>query len=101
MRTRNARRLPGLALARAGASPSPTEGHATMRETCLKRRPLTFHAAVRDVFDDYRINGRRSLPDVHRHVRLHLAPFFGRRPMTGITTADVRRYVVRRQGERA
>src|SRR5206468_6080533 len=62
---------------------------------------LTFHAAIREVLDDYRMNRKRSLVDVQRHVRLHLAPFFGRRRMAAITTADVRRYVVRRQGEGA
>jgi integrase len=62
---------------------------------------LTFTAATRDVLDDYRINRRRSLADVERHLRLHLAPFFRRRPMAAITTADVRRYVVLRQREGA
>jgi integrase len=62
---------------------------------------LTFTAAARDVLDDYRMNGRRSLPDVERHVRLHLAPFFGRRRMAAISTADVRRYVLLRQREGA
>jgi integrase len=63
--------------------------------------PLTFRIAVRDVLDDYRINRRRSLPDVERHIRLHLGPFFRRRRMAAITTADVRRYVLRRQEEGA
>jgi len=62
---------------------------------------LTFRAAVRDVLDDYRINRKRSLADVERHVRLHLGPFFDRRRMAAITTGDVRRYVVRRQDEGA
>jgi integrase len=93
--------------------PSPAEQHVA--ETPLKRpaRPLTdrstsaslprltFHAAVRDVLADYRMNRKRSLPDVQRHVRLHLEPFFGHRRMAAITTADVRRYVARRQEEGA
>jgi integrase len=62
---------------------------------------LTFGAAVREVLDDYRINRRRSLVDVDRHVRLHLGPFFGRRRMAAVTTMDVRRYVARRQDEGA
>jgi integrase len=62
---------------------------------------LTFRAAVRDVLDDYRMNRKRSLVDVERHVRLHLAPCFAGRRMAAITTADVRRYVVRRQSEGA
>src|SRR5207245_11654388 len=60
-----------------------------------------FSIAARGVLDDYRMNRKRSLVDVQRHVRLHLAPFFGRRHMAAITTADVRRYVARRQGEGA
>jgi integrase len=62
---------------------------------------LTFRTAAREVLDDYRINRKRSLVDVQRHLRLHLEPFFGRRRMAAITTADVRRYVVRRQDEGA
>jgi integrase len=62
---------------------------------------LTFRAAVRDVLDDYRMNRKRSLVDVQRHVRLHLEPFFGRRRMADITTAHIRRYVARRQTEGA
>ena len=83
-----------------------------MRETRLKRRdrvgvltpPLpgpSFRTAVRDVLDDYRMNRKRSLLDVERHVRLHLGPFFGRRRLAAITTADVRRYVLGRQDEGA
>jgi integrase len=69
-----------------------------------RQRPLarlTFHTAVRDVLDDYRVNRRRSLPDVARHVRLHLTPFFRRRRMAAITPADIRRYIIRRQEEGA
>src|SRR5206468_5439592 len=62
---------------------------------------LTFHAAIREVLDDYRMNRKRSLVDVQRHLRLHLAPFFGRRRMAAITTADVRRYVARRQDRKS
>src|SRR5437899_9101776 len=70
----------------------------------VTRRPLprlTFSIAARGVLDDYRMNRKRSIVDVQRHVRLHLAPFFGRRRMAAIATADVRRYVARRQGEGA
>jgi len=64
-------------------------------------RPPDFPRRARDVLDDYRINRKRSLGDVQRHLRLHLEPFFGRRRMAAITTADIRRYVVRRQDEGA
>ena len=83
-----------------------------MRETRVKRRDRvalvrtaltgpTFRAAVRDVLDDYRMNRKRSLLDVERHVRLHLGPFFGRRRLAAITPADIRRYALRRQQEGA
>jgi integrase len=62
---------------------------------------LTFRAAARDVLADYRINHRRSLVDLARHLRLHLEPVFGRRHMATITTTDVRRYVAGRQREGA
>ena len=55
--------------------------------------------AARDLLNDYRTNGKRSLVDVQRHVRMHLEPFFGRRRISAITTADVRQYVARRQAE--
>ena len=85
------------------------ETHLRRRDRTLARRTavtpqpgrLTFHAAIREVLDDYRMNRKRSLPDVARHVRLHLRPFFGRHRMAAITTADVRRYVARRQREGA
>ncbi len=64
-------------------------------------RRLAFRAAVRAVLDDYRLNGRRSLADVARHARLHLEPFFRRRAMAAITTADIRRYMACRQHEGA
>src|SRR5437773_534923 len=84
-----------------------------VRETRLKRRdrvvrvltpPLpgpTFRAAVRDVLDDYRMNRKRSPLDVEPYVRLHLGPSFGRHRLAAITTADIRRYVLRRQEEGA
>jgi integrase len=68
-----------------------------MKHRRSRARRLTFTAAARDVLLDYQQNARRSLPDVRRHVRLHLKPFFGRLPMPTITPADVRRYVARRQ----
>jgi integrase len=72
-----------------------------LNQVLLRQPRLTFRAAVQEVLDDYRMNRKRSLPDVQRHVRLHLEPFFGRRRMAAITMADVRRYVARRQGEGA
>ncbi len=72
-----------------------------MRLPERRQSSLSFTAATRTVLDDYRMNHRRSVSDVERHLRLHLRPFFGRRPLASLTTADVRRYVARRQHERA
>ena len=111
----------GVVLARTSVPQRSADGstlpHADLRrgmtvpETPVKHgdsagRPhafnrLSFRAAVRDVLDDYRINRRRSLPDVERHVRLHLTPFFGRRPLAAISTTDIRRYILQRQNENA
>jgi hypothetical protein len=44
-----------------------------------------------------RTNGKRSLSVVERRVRKHLTPFFERRRMANITTADVRAFINERQ----
>ena len=46
---------------------------------------------------DYTVNGKRSLRDVTRRIRLHLEPFFGGRRMASITTTDARTYTAIRQ----
>src|SRR4051812_835243 len=58
---------------------------------------LRFDEAVADVVNDYRTNGKRSLPDLEQRVRDHLAPVFGGRRLAAITTADVRTYIAKRQ----
>ena len=58
---------------------------------------LRFEEAAEDLLNDYRTNGKRSLDEVARRVRLYLAPVFGMRRMTQITTADVRAYIATRQ----
>lgn len=60
---------------------------------------LTFTEAAKDVVNDLRTNGRRSVAVVERRIRLHLAPFFGHRRLSDITTADVRAYVALRKSE--
>lgn len=82
-------------------------------ETLLKQRegavangvPITaaigrvrFETAAADLVTDYRINGRRSLKNVQTTIiNGALLPWFGRRRMATITTADVRAYVADRQ----
>ncbi|HKW00738.1 MAG TPA: tyrosine-type recombinase/integrase [Vicinamibacterales bacterium] len=61
---------------------------------------LTLKEATDDLLNDYKVNGRRSRPEVKRKIELHLLPYFGeRRRMTSITTADMRAFVVERQRE--
>ena len=61
---------------------------------------LTLKEATDDVLNDYKANGRRSLPEVRRKIELHLLPYFGeRRRMTSITTADMRAFIAERQRE--
>ena len=60
---------------------------------------LRFDEAAADVINDYRTNGKRSLDEVERRIRLHLTPWFGSRRLASITTADVRAYIAKRQSD--
>lgn len=72
----------------AGVSPDAAVGKLTLKE------------ATDDVINDYKVNGRRSLPEVKRKIELHLLPYFGeRRRMMSITTADIRAFIAERQRE--
>lgn len=62
---------------------------------------VTFTEAVKDVVNHYTTNGLKSLPDVERRITKHLVPYFGRRRLASITTADVRAYQKRRKLEGA
>ena len=67
----------------------------------LKVRRFGFDEAARDLLNDYQIQGYRSRSCVERHIRLHLAPFFGGRPLVKITAIKVRAYTKARQAEGA
>lgn len=58
---------------------------------------LRFEEAAQDLLNDYKTNGRKSLPDLETRITMHLAPYFGGRRMSAITTSDVRSYVAERQ----
>jgi integrase len=58
---------------------------------------LTFTEAAQAVVDDFVANKKRSEKVVRRRIRLHLMPYFGGRRLVGITSADVTRYVAKRQ----
>jgi len=62
---------------------------------------LTFSEAAEDLRNDYRVNGRKSLPDAEGRITLHLAPVFGGRRMANLTTADIREYTAARLSEHA
>ena len=58
---------------------------------------LRFEEAAKDLLNDYRTNGKRSLTTIEYRVEKHLKPFFGGRRMSTIGTADIRTFVARRQ----
>lgn len=58
---------------------------------------LTFATAAADVVTDYRVNGKKSLTDVERRIKLHLTPAFGTCKMSQITTSEIRAFMMRRQ----
>jgi integrase len=61
-----------------------------------KSTRLTFDDAVKDVINDYTINGKKSKDTVERRSTLHLTPVFGGRTLASITTADVRAFAAKR-----
>jgi integrase len=60
---------------------------------------LRFEEAAQDLLNDYQTNGKRTLKDVERRIKLHLLPYFGRRRMPAITTAGIRAYIAKRQSQ--
>ena len=57
---------------------------------------LTFDDAKKDVVADYTVNGKKSLAELERRLKLHLMPVFGGRRLSTITTADLRAFAARR-----
>jgi integrase len=57
---------------------------------------LIFDEAVKDVISDYTVNGKRSLSDLERRIKLHLLPHFGGKRLNAITVADVRTFAAQR-----
>jgi integrase len=60
-------------------------------------RLLRFDDAVKDLLNDYRVNGKRSHTVVKRRAEKHLTPFFGGRRLAEISTVDIRAYVAHRK----
>ena len=62
---------------------------------------LTFDAAVKDVVTDYTVNGKKSIANLERRIKLHLTPFFGGRLLRAINAADIRTFAARRLDAKA
>ena len=62
---------------------------------------LTLQDAAEDLLTNYRVNRRKSIDDVERHVEKLKAAFGPSARMASLTTADVKRYAKRRQDEGA
>lgn len=60
-----------------------------------------FSDAVQDVLKDHERNKRRSTADTKRRIDLHIAPYFGTRRLSEVTTRLIRSYVEHRQSEGA
>lgn len=60
-----------------------------------------FEDAERDIVAEYTANGRRSLSELQRRIRLHLKPVFGGRRMAEITTSAVRAFTTDRLDAKA
>lgn len=60
---------------------------------------LRFDEAAKDLVNDYKANGRKTLDDTSRRITKHLSPFFSGRRMSSITTSDIREYIAKRQDD--
>lgn len=60
-----------------------------------------FEEAVKDIENEYTVNGRRSIGELKRRIKLHLAPYFGARRMATINTTDVRAFTRKRLDAKA
>ncbi len=60
---------------------------------------ITFHEAAEDLLNDYKANRKHTYVDAKRRIDKHLAPFFGNKRMTSITTSDIRAFVAKRMAD--
>ena len=58
---------------------------------------VTVAELLEDVKNDYKVNGKKSYPDLEYRCRLYLEPFFGAVRASAVTTADVRNFILKRQ----
>lgn len=69
----------------------------------VKGLPVTpksfrFDEAFEYVVNDYRAKNRKTIADVERRIHLHLKPFFGGRRMADVSTDQILKFTVQRQG---
>jgi len=95
------------------SSESKKEGDAKrllrLREGDIERgipvTPRVGRVKLRELFqavvDDYEANERRTTNDVKMRIKRHLFPFFGNRRALAITTADIRKFTLKRRAEKA
>ncbi|MDQ3673834.1 MAG: site-specific integrase [Gemmatimonadota bacterium] len=57
---------------------------------------VTFHEAAEDMLNDYKANRKKTYVDAKRRIEKHLAPSFGNKRMSSITTSDIRAYIAKR-----
>ena len=62
---------------------------------------VTFENLAEMVLTDYRVNGKKTLPDVETRIRRHLRPFFGQKKAQEISTTEVKDYIAQRQADKA
>jgi integrase len=62
---------------------------------------IRFSELAADMVNDYKVNKKRSLKVLEMRLDKHVLPFFGVRRASSITTADVNRFILRRQEARA
>jgi integrase len=62
---------------------------------------VTVGELLEDVKNDYKVNGKKSYPDLEYRCRLHLEPFFGQARASAVTTADVRNFILKRRAQGA
>ena len=58
---------------------------------------ITFEEAADDMLGEYRTNRRKTVDNLERRIRLHLAPVFGGWRLINITSSDVTKFIEKRQ----
>jgi hypothetical protein len=62
-----------------------------------KMSRVRFDELAADMVTDYKVNEKRSLRDLEMRLKKHVLPFFAWRRAAAIKTADVNRFILRRQ----